>query len=265
MNLIFWNTNRKSHNQILHDLILEHNSDVILLTEYTGNIDELRNKLYTSDIKLSSRANMGGCRVKMLINSNYSVTSFSETDYYTIKNLKIGIFEVLLVAVHFSSNLFKTDNDIKGTAIDLIKKIEFTEKKVKHSNTVIMGDFNTNPFNNSIIDACSIHGIPTRREARKEVRRVLGVDYKMFYNPMWNLFGDKEGIPGTYYYNNSDQTNYYWNMFDQVVLRPSLIDRFRNDSLNIITCVGELSLLNRNRVPNKEISDHLPIVFSIDV
>ncbi len=83
----------------------------------------------------------------------------------------------------------------------------------------------------------------------------------MFYNPMWNLFGDNDNKPGTFYYKKSAHLMYFWNTLDQVIIRPGLIDSFNSDSLEIISSVGEISLVDENHRPR--LSDHLPIFFSI--
>ena len=80
---------------------------------------------------------------------------------------------------------------------------------------------------------------------------------------MWNLLGDFNYPPGTYYYRGSKEKNEFWNMFDQVIIRPQLRDRFIDKELKIITKAGDNSLVNRKQHPNKNISDHLPIVFQL--
>lgn len=45
---------------------------------------------------------------------------------------------------------------------------------------------------------------------------------------MWNHFGDaKSSTAGSYYYDSAEHVNYYfWDMFDQVLIRPELAERF---------------------------------------
>ena len=85
----------------------------------------------------------------------------------------------------------------------------------------------------------------------------------MFYNPMWNLFGDFEAPYGTYYYGKNTIDNIYWHILDQVIIRPNLRDSFVDKSLKIITKTNSVSLLNKKGHPDKKTSDHLPIVFEI--
>lgn len=91
----------------------------------------------------------------------------------------------------------------------------------------------------------------------------MGKTFKMFYNPMWNLFGDFSYPPGTYYHNGSEPINSFWNIYDQVMIRPSMRNCFVEKSLKIIVEMQKYSLVDKLRHPRKDISDHLPIVFEI--
>ena len=75
---------------------------------------------------------------------------------------------------------------------------------------------------------------------------------------------NKNVCKGTYYYATSTKS-YYWYTYDQVILRPELINRFNIDKLNIITEINNKSLINKGIPNKKEISDHLPIKFEIEM
>ena len=85
----------------------------------------------------------------------------------------------------------------------------------------------------------------------------------MFYNPMWNFLGDFHEPYGTYYCNTGDAVNPYWNIYDQVLIRPALRKRFADGELRVLTGTERISLLDVNRHPDRSISDHLPIMFEI--
>ncbi len=55
-----------------------------------------------------------------------------------------------------------------------------------------------------------------------------------------------------------------WNIFDQVLIRPSLIANFVQESINILDNDGVKSLITKKRYPNKQqYSDHLPSFFTL--
>ncbi len=99
-----------------------------------------------------------------------------------------------------------------------------------------MGDFNINPFENGVVSARGFHAVMDRNIASKGSREVQGKDCKYFYNPMWRLLGDDtNGSLGTYFYYKSGYISFFWNAFDQVLLRPSLLDYFKSEDVSIIT------------------------------
>jgi hypothetical protein len=104
-----------------------------------------------------------------------------------------------------------------------------------------------------------------QRIARGVHRIVQDRAYPFFYNPMWSLLGDgSRGAPGTFFYQNGEHQVYFWNMFDQVFLRPTLLDRFRMDDLAILDHNGVQSLLTETGRPSARVgSDHLPLLFRL--
>jgi len=84
---------------------------------------------------------------------------------------------------------------------------------------------------------------------------------------MWSGLGDEStGPPGTCYYDTGRYINYYWHTFDQVLIRPELLDYFRYDKFNVLTKINGRSLLSKNGMPDDKLaSDHLPLVFEINL
>ena len=175
--------------------------------------------------------------------------------------------KLLVVAVHLPSRLHQTDEGLSLLATRWRLAIEEAEKKVGHTNTVVVGDLNMDPFHSGVVSSEGIHGTMDKRIANRRTRRVLEEDRHFFYNPMWSLFGDgSDGPPGTFYYNaSSEPVNYYWHMYDQVLLRPDLIPFFPNKELRILTHSSSDSLItNSGRPDAANTSDHLPLLFKLD-
>jgi hypothetical protein len=63
---------------------------------------------------------------------------------------------------------------------------------------------------------------------------------------MWGYFGDAlDGPPGTYYDSRSEPVTYFWNIFEQVLIRPTLLDAFVPASLKILDSDGDETLLTK--------------------
>jgi hypothetical protein len=124
-----------------------------------------------------------------------------------------------------------------------------------------------NPFETGIVSSVGFNATSTRQVAAKGSRTVQGRDYLFFYNPMWGFLGDHQASPpGTYYYGHAEHVCYHWNAFDQVLVRPALIDRFQLEDLKILTDDGIAPLVRENGLPDAvAASDHLPIVFALNL
>jgi hypothetical protein len=90
---------------------------------------------------------------------------------------------------------------------------------------------------------------------------------------MWSRLGRQiPEPPGTFYSRNvADPFNIFWHHLDQVLIRPELLDNFEDKSLKILTSIpdhgGEMIDLIRSTGKHwsVEISDHLPVLFRLDV
>lgn len=168
----------------------------------------------------------------------------------------------LVVAVHLSSKLWKKAEDQSLGATRIARYIRDAEERVGHQRTILIGDFNMNPFEAGVVGSEGIHGVMNRSVAAGASRVVAGEPCFFFYNPMWSFFGDRgSAAPGTYFYNSGAEVNYFWNIFDQVLVRPSLLKFLDKGAVSIATEIGGLSLLTEKGRPDGKIhSDHLPLV-----
>lgn len=123
-----------------------------------------------------------------------------------------------------------------------------------------------NPFEHGLVAAAGLNSVMSRRIAGRQTRTVQGREYRFFYNPMWCRLGDARGdTAGSYFYDSAEHVNYYWNVFDQVLIRPDLAEHFDVSKLKIMTSVGGHPLVRQDGRPdNVSYSDHLPIVFELD-
>ena len=260
MRILFWNTHKNENiNDVLSQLIIENNASIIVLAEYSANIDELITLLssYGRTMKQYDTC----CERIILLGSLDCVELKLDDSHYTIQIIN---GKDILCCVHLNSKLHTDHEAYREILINrIVHDVQTIEQELGTKNSIIVGDFNINPYEASCIDARFFHGIPVCSEAERGSRLIAGNEYRMFYNPMWNFLGDFQEPYGTYYYNAGSTKNTYWNIFDQVIFRPILKERFLKDSLKILTETETKYLLDSNGHPNKSISDHLPIIFEI--
>jgi len=190
-----------------------------------------------------------------------------ESDHVSMGRLMLPArSEILLAAVHLPSKLYWSNESQSFECVELARRIAEEEDRLGHQRTVLVGDMNMNPFEPGLVSSIGLNAVTSRRIAERETRTVQGRAYRLFYNPMWGHFGDVRGdTAGSYFYDSAEHLNYFWNVFDQVLLRPELAKRFNSDQLSIVKSVGARFLVRGDGRPDATLySDHLPIVFELD-
>lgn len=182
----------------------------------------------------------------------------------TIKHVQPFVGQsFLLGAVHLPSKLHLDADEQASLCSRWARHVRDAETKVGHLRTVIIGDLNMNPFEPGVIGAEGFHAVSSRVVAARGTRVVLDEERLLFYNPMWSMMGDAVGPPGTYYYASSNPITYFWNTFDQVLLRPELARHFVPGDVVVLSSTGGESLLAPGGFPNRKICDHLPVIGTI--
>ena len=246
INICFWNINKKKNKKILENLILENNIDILILIEDINNYSKIGNLKKAEFINPEKD-------IKFYHNNKLYLSCSNDQEKYKGYKVNYKNNTFYLFGVHLPSKLHSSERT-RNLVISALK----TDLKDKEKY-IICGDFNSNPFDETLISADSFSALPC---TSKRKRTICGIKCENLYNPMWKFFDDFEKIPGTYYYDSSDAINYYWNTFDQVLLSYNIIKLFNNESLKIIKKVCDRSLIKNNKI-DKTISDHLPVLFSI--
>ncbi len=266
--VLFWNLNKKDLKEPIARLAALHDVDVLLLAECTMIVSEVLLALNASrnDYFFSPGILCEKIQVFTRFPGEFA-GPVHEDSRLTIRRLTLPLMEdILLSALHFPSKVNFTETDQMLQCQTFIDSINVAEKTVGHQRTILIGDFNMNPFESGMVAAQGFHGVMDRSVAKKGQRVVQEKAYSFFYNPMWSFLGDlsRGKVAGSHYYDASGKPiNYHWNIFDQVLMRPDLIDQFDFDELDILIDDGEVRFVEKNGKLNKAFSDHLPLKFSI--
>lgn len=173
---------------------------------------------------------------------------------------------LLLVGVHLRDRqtVYTDSGRALGTA-EVADAVRRVESRVGHSRTILVGDLNMNPYEAGVVGTQALHAVMTKDLARAVGGWSAREDHSCFYNPMWGFFGDMSaGPPGTYFFPNTQEpTNHFWHLYDQVLVRPELVDQFVK--VEILDGDGQESFLTHTGRPRaKMLSDHLPLFFEFD-
>jgi len=264
LTISFWNAKQKAACESAARLVRSHEADILILAECPFDDAEMLEALHA----------VGS-------HGFWSSTPFTGSDLIILTRLLRGSFgmvqdmsrlalreircrdgsRILLAMVHLMSKMWRTHNDQRKAAEDVIGDIVSHEGQDR--KTIIVGDFNMNPFEEGMVNANAFHALKSRKEVRMN-RQIDRTVYTPFYNPTWGLLGDRGGRPPGTFRRVGGVYCLFWNLFDQVLLREGLIGCFDEDSLRILKDDGQISFLGRAGV-NRRISDHLPIMFRMNL
>ncbi|HCG5490329.1 hypothetical protein ACSTKJ_00655 [Vibrio parahaemolyticus] len=224
MKVLFWNAGNSDVDEVLVSAANELDIDLFVLAEFPVDSSAFLDLINAENEKYELIPKIGCDRVTIYCKScMYTFEHGPETSYYTSKKVVTDEgFEFHMVAVHLPSKTNQDESTQTLEAAEFKREIEAAESSFDIDKTFIVGDFNMNPFEKGMVSASAFHSIPCEIVASKEKRVIKKREHRFFYNPMWNLFGDLSGSPGTYFHRDSEQAVYFWNILDQVIMRPSL-------------------------------------------
>lgn len=260
--LLFWNMKNATPGHVA-ELAKEYRPDIIALAESKHESVTIVQALNSSDDPSPYEMISGvESRIRLFAKlPRRNVMPVFDGDYISIRHIRhiLGM-DFILVAAHLPSRLRLDKEEQALLCKRWVRDITDAEFKIGHRRTMLIGDLNMNPFDSGMVGSEGLHAVSCRAIAARETRTVLREERLFFYNPMWSLMGDHSGVPGTFYYGSGGKPiAYFWNMFDQVLLRPQLARFFKPGDVSVITSMGDKSLLNAKGVPDARISDHLPI------
>ena len=264
--ILFWNMGRKGDTAALSNLCREHKVDVAVLAEFS--VDQLQTEAAISSASSVPYGEhvVADSLVRFFVRAGTSLQLSIDEDRASIRRCttKAGT-EILIAGVHLPSKLWSGQADQHHAAKLLRLAIEQAEVNSGHRKTVIIGDLNMNPFDLGMVAADGLHGVMDRSTALREQRIYQGVEYRLFYNPMWSFLGDlSSGPTGTYYRSDASLVSHFWHTVDQMLIRPALIPHFPENGITVLTTAGAKSLLRNGKI-DKVISDHLPILVTLNI
>lgn len=274
MNFLYWNIHKRANFfDAIVELVCENEIDILMLAEFPEQklepILEVQLQARNSNYHLvpqfqSNKVVMFSCL------ENETITDIYDSSRLTIKRLYSSVLDepINLAICHFYDAHNTTAGNQSEYAQDIREQIEKIEKEKSCTKTILCGDMNMNPFDEGVVKARGFNAVMDRVIARNEYREVNGNKCMFFYNPMWGFLGDtgKGDVCGTYYYNPSQPIQFYWHVLDQVMIRPSLLDYFDTDKLQIVTKTTNYNFItNQGLIDAKNYSDHLPILFNLNI
>ncbi len=265
---LLWNTRGKNLIDPVRRLVSEHQVDVLVLVEPGGSKGVLLQQLNSQPGQLYHFTTSLCESIDIYVRfPNDFIEAVFESSRLTVRRLSLpGREEILLVATHLPSLLYMSSESQPAEFFELSRTIRQVEEQRGHSRTIVVGDLNANPFDAGLVSAAGLNATMSKAVASRMTRTVQGRTYPFFYNPMWNLLGDRgPGPAGSYHYRRAEDVCYYWHLIDQVLIRPVLADLLENDGPRVVTKAQDIDL-SRNGTPYAtRFSDHFPLIFSLNI
>lgn len=269
LRFLFWNLRKRPIIDVVGTIVADRAIDVVLLAEVPTSPAILAAELSREAQRPYSWVISPSQRISIYVAfPSEWVKPIRDGGDLSMHHVRAPLFEdFLLAVVHLPSKLYASSEDQLLACVRAAKHVEEAEQKIGHRRTIVVGDFNLNPFEPGLTAADAFNAVMDKAIARRSFRVVQGVRRHFFYNPLWSRLGDTSvGPPGTYYYSSNAQTCYYWNTFDQVLVRPDLLSGLPDIELEVLTTTPARTLTTPEGHPSREgASDHLPMTFRLQL
>jgi hypothetical protein len=263
---LFWNLNKRSLSARLVRLAAVHDLDFILLAESRLNPRDLCAALSAAGGEYFFPQTFHSGKLQVYARRTWHTEDAMNTPRFTIRRIRQrNGYEYNLVVAHLPSAIDSNlDSRNQGIA-KLRREILTVEHETGHRRTIVVGDFNMNPFDAGIVGCEGLHAVMTTALASRRTRTVGQEQYPFFFNPMWSHFGERSTHPaGSYFYPRAELVCQFWHVYDQVLIRPDLIGALR--SVRLLSHDGtEALVLEDGRPDHKTASDHLPLYFELNI
>lgn len=284
--------------EVLAALVQEHDFEVIVLQEAPGIaiVEELKALGYQL-VKQTELIPTGGVRI-FLKKNTFQQLKVTRSDDRHKKLVAVELRRLTskdsfnIAAVHLYSKKGRTEREQMWRNHEILRSLEVWEREeASNSRTILVGDFNANPYESNLRDPFLLRGQENRTliqhflkapPTSAWLRNATG----FWYNPMWHVLSDHNAgapvggnalrpVTGSYYWHNEGEGP-FWNLYDGFMVRERLMHEVVHDEIEVLVRSGPTSnfkpttefiqpyKLTQNDSPILGLlPDHLPIKFAV--
>lgn len=258
--ILFWNLKKNANENWITELINEYSIDIAIFSEYSEtSFDDILVKIGQEYMRVDG---YGACeKITLICRRSISLSVSREQNRYTLYSFDYGKEKYNIAGIHLPAPPASDSNDRKYVIRNLVCDLTELEKKQKNNNTIVIGDFNCNPFDEEIIQRDTFNAVLFKKLIEKQENITYqSKKYRRFYSPVLDYLSESTETYGSFYY-SSGSAPLFWNSFDQVLVRKALVNRLKD--LKYCKTINGKSLL-KDIKPNSAISDHLPLIVEIE-
>lgn len=260
MKFFFWNINKHDLSDLIVSFIISENVDVAIFAE-ASKMD-----FASLQIKLGGKYRLLGFpefpgKVRFLVKSDTKTFEFMDAQRYSVGTFSLGSSLINIVGVHLPDR--STDPNGIGrelAAQEIMEELNERASRFALTSNVIIGDFNASPFDREMIKATSFNAtLYSEVACRLKTKTFSFHQFPFMYNPTIEFISEANENCGSFYRSNGADT-YYWHCYDQAIVSPDLSKKILR--YHYLRSIGDTSLI-ANNLPNKAVSDHLPLFIAI--
>ena len=166
MNVLFWNLKQNPNEKWVADLTREKDVDIAVFAEYQGTSFEYVLSALQDYVRYDG---YGACeKITMLCKQSIETTVKREQNRYTLYSCKVDDVSYNIVGIHLPAPPHADANDRKNVIRDIVHDISEQEREEKNELTIIIGDFNCNPFDEEIIQKDTFNAVLYKPLIRKK-------------------------------------------------------------------------------------------------
>ncbi|CBK75291.1 Endonuclease/Exonuclease/phosphatase family [Butyrivibrio fibrisolvens 16/4] len=196
----------------------------------------------------------------MIVRAGINVTSIQPQRRYTIYTVDTNVNKYIVAALHLEDRRnYKTAERIH-TIQTIVPDIEKNELCNDSDNTIVIGDFNANPYDEEMLSKFGFNAVLFKSLIiNEEYTNPNSNRIRRFYNPILHYLSEETEMYGSFYTEQNYMTS-YWHCLDQVLVRRKLANNIAG--LQYLKSINNIDLIKGKR-PNNDISDHLPLLVNI--
>lgn len=260
LNILFWNLHQNVLEELIAECIFENNIDIVVVAEFQSIdfsvLEKQLGELYSHIVSIQDDK-----KVAVIAKKTIAVSTLQQQARYNLYHVQTALNKYVLAAIHLEDRKNYKTADRTFTIKALVNDICTTETSFECENTIVIGDFNANPYDEELLSKYSFNAVLFKKVIENnELTNPCSKKIKRFYNPIIHYISEDTEMYGSYYYDN-DYNTPYWNCLDQVLVRKSLINNISH--INYLKRIDSHDLL-LNSIPNRSISDHLPLVVKLE-
>ncbi len=204
-------------------------------------------------------------------NADIDVYAYCKGDFHYFKEnsryslLRSDALGINLVVMHLNALMYPKATDYQINDLNrALSDVDRIELRYGDKRTIILGDLNFGLFDDKMLAFNNLNACLFKYQVADQKRTMREEQKDIYYNPMLQVYRDNPdgSVPkGTFYYYNAEPA---WHCYDHILVKYPLVEAFDDKSLRIINQIGKKYLVKNNKTL-KQYSDHLPIVFQLNL